>query len=286
MINIGSSFSDSGYSERYGVSVKEHFYINGFNRKISVYYENENHIVKTASNNDEVMDAIRLRSQVFLEELNNKSILDSLDIDEYDIFSDHLLLIDKEKNEVIGTYRFNSNLYSNAFYSEKEFNIFNILILPGIKLELGRACIHKSYRNGTTLTLLWTGLMQYIKSIRADFLFGCSSFNLPDLKAVAQLHKYFKEFNFIDSEKMTVFPTEKYKIKDLDIFSMEVENSGRKEYLLSQRFIPGLVKGYISAGARICGEPIYDPDFNCYDFFTFLDLKQLDEKYVSQVTLS
>ncbi len=286
MIDINSSFEDNAYSEKYGISVKDHFYINGFNRKINVFYENENFIVKTASNNEEVMDTIRLRSQVFLEELNNRCIIDNFDIDEYDILSDHLLLIDKEKNEVIGTYRFNSNLFSNAFYSEKEFNIFNILTLPGIKLELGRACIHKSYRNGTALSLLWTGLVKYIKEIKADYLFGCSSFNLPDLKAVAQLYKYFKEFNFVETQKMMVFPKGKYKIKDLDIFSMQIENSERKEYLLSQRFIPGLVKGYISAGARICGEPIYDPDFNCYDYFTFLDLKQLDEKYVSQVTLS
>ena len=69
------------------------------------------------------------------------------------------------------------------------------------------------------------------------------------------------------------------------VFLMQIESSERKEYLLSQRFIPGLVKGYISAGAKICGEPIYDPDFNCYDYFTFLNVKQIDKDYVSRVTL-
>ena len=155
------------------------FKIRGFVQKIDVYLEKGNVIIKTARNTDDVMRAIELRSKVFLEELG-ASGSGSIDIDEFDILSDHLLLIDKEKDVVIGTYRFNSNLFSNSFYSETEFDIFNVLITPGIKVELGRACIHKEYRGGTTVSLLWTGLLAYMKKIGADYLFGCSSFHVPD----------------------------------------------------------------------------------------------------------
>ena len=86
-------------------------------------------------------------------------------------------------------------------------------------------------------------------------------------------------------DRMRVFPRPKYKIEDLDLFLLQLENSVKKDYLLSQRFIPGLVKGYISAGAKICGEPVYDADFNCHDFFTILDLKKLNQDYVKLVTL-
>ncbi|MFH0976347.1 MAG: GNAT family N-acyltransferase [Spirochaetota bacterium] len=267
----------------FGYTAKEYFNIKGFKQKIDMFIEKENYIIKTASGTDDVLKAIKLRTEVFLEELNNTNIND-IDIDEYDILSDHLLLIDRNKNEVVGTYRFNSNLFSNSFYSETEFDIFNIMTVPGIKLELGRACIKKEYRGGLALSLLWTGLVAYIKRIDADYLFGCSSFHVPDKLEVARLYKLFIEKHFTDESKM-VFPREEFKIKDLDIFLLQVENSGKKEYLLSQRFIPALVKGYISAGAKICGQPIYDPDFNCYDFFTLLDLKDLNQEYLKMVTM-
>ena len=259
------------------------FNIRGFVQKIDVYLEKENVIIKTARNTGDVMRAIELRSKVFLEELG-ASGSGNLDIDEFDILSDHLLLIDKEKDTVIGTYRFNSNLFSNSFYSETEFDIFNVLITPGVKVELGRACIRKEYRGGNTISLLWTGLLAYMKNIGADYLFGCSSFHLPDKINVAQVYKLLME-KHDSGETMRVFPRPKYKIEDLDLFLLQVENSAKKEYLLSQKFIPGLVKGYISAGAKICGEPVYDADFKCHDFFTILDLKKLNQDYVKLVTL-
>ncbi|MBN2402691.1 MAG: GNAT family N-acetyltransferase [Spirochaetes bacterium] len=277
------NFSTSEQRVSYADHALALFNIRGFARKVDLYLEKENYIIKTAQNTDEVMKAIELRSKVFLEEIVNADT-GSMDIDEYDILSDHLLLIDKHKDSVIGTYRFNSNLFSNSFYSENEFDIFNVLITPGIKLELGRACIQNEYRGGITISLLWTGLLAYIKNLGANFLFGCSSFHIPDKLYTAQVYKFLCEKHKAE-ENLTVFPRTKYKIEDLDLFLLQVENSARKDYLLSQRFIPGLVKGYLSAGAKICGKPVYDPDFNCYDFFTLLDLKNLNREYVKLVTI-
>lgn len=283
-MELNLNYGNVKYFKDYGYAAKEFFNIKEFRQKLNIYLEKENFIIRTAANCDDVMKAIELRSLVFLEELGNKEGSGSIDIDEYDILSDHLLLIDRKNDAVIGTYRFNSNMFSNSFYSENEFDILNILTAPGIKVELGRACIHESYRGGLTLSLLWTGLMSYIQTIKADYLFGCSSFHISNRLHVAQLHKLFTERHY--SEKnMRVFPKDKYKISDLDLFMSEVESSAKKEYLLAQRFIPGLVKGYLSAGAKICGEPVYDPDFNCYDFFTLLDLKNLNQDYVKLVTV-
>ena len=268
--------------QAHAASLVRDFRIRGFKQKIKVYIEKGNYIIKTAENRDEVLKAIRLRTEVFLEELNGRDISVDLDIDEYDVLSDHLLLMEKETGNVVGTYRFNSNLYSNSFYSETEFDIFNILTLPGIKVELGRACIHKNFRGGVNIGLLFTGIIQYAKAIRADYFFGCSSFHLPETKYAAQLNRYFMETGK-PGEDMMVYPRKKYSVQDLDLYIAEMENSGSREYLTSRRFIPGLVNGYISAGAVICGEPVYDADFNCYDFFTLLDLKKMDMSYVSRL---
>jgi putative hemolysin len=204
-LNFSSAEQPVSYADR----ALALFNIRGFVQKMDVYLEKEDFIIKTARNTEDVMKAIELRSKVFLEELNNVNA-GRMDIDEYDILSDHLLLIDKEKDSVIGTYRFNSNLFSNSFYSENEFDIFNILVTPGVKVELGRACIRKEYRCGTTLSLLWTGLLAYIKKINADYLFGCSSFDIPDKIYTAQLYKLLME-KHKSNENMMVCPRIKYK---------------------------------------------------------------------------
>ena len=38
--------------------------------------------------------------------------------------------------------------------------------------------------------------------------------------------------------------------------------------------MPPLLKGYLRIGARICGEPAWDPDFNTADFLVWLSLGQ------------
>jgi len=42
---------------------------------------------------------------------------------------------------------------------------------------------------------------------------------------------------------------------------------------------PPLIKGYLRAGAWICGEPAWDPDFNTADLPILLQMNQVDNKY-------
>jgi putative hemolysin len=42
---------------------------------------------------------------------------------------------------------------------------------------------------------------------------------------------------------------------------------------------PALVKGYLRAGAWVCGEPAWDPDFNTADFFILLPLANASPRY-------
>ena len=42
---------------------------------------------------------------------------------------------------------------------------------------------------------------------------------------------------------------------------------------------PALVKGYLRAGAWVCGEPAWDPEFNTADFFLLLPLANVAPRY-------
>jgi putative hemolysin len=44
-------------------------------------------------------------------------------------------------------------------------------------------------------------------------------------------------------------------------------------------YMPPLIKGYLRSGAWVCGEPAWDPDFNCIDLFMLMPLAKLDTRY-------
>ena len=43
--------------------------------------------------------------------------------------------------------------------------------------------------------------------------------------------------------------------------------------------LPALFKGYVRLGGKVCGEPAYDADFHCADFFTYLRMDDVSRKY-------
>ena len=44
--------------------------------------------------------------------------------------------------------------------------------------------------------------------------------------------------------------------------------------------VPPLVKGCLRAGAYICGEPAWDPDFNTADMLVLLPMSRMSPRYV------
>jgi putative hemolysin len=47
--------------------------------------------------------------------------------------------------------------------------------------------------------------------------------------------------------------------------------------------VPGLMRGYLRLGARICGDPAHDPDFGVGDFPALLDKRQADTRYLKRL---
>ena len=43
--------------------------------------------------------------------------------------------------------------------------------------------------------------------------------------------------------------------------------------------MPPLLKAYLSLGARACGEPYWDRDFQCADVFMLLNVSELNPRY-------
>jgi putative hemolysin len=233
------------------------------------HIETENYIVKTAGKLKELYLIFKLRQEAFLLNDQNCRIPFLIDIDEHDFNCDHIVIIDKKSSRICGTYRMQTSLTTKRFYSEEEFDLNHFLAEPGVKLELGRACIHPDFRNGAIIDLLWRGIAKYMQLTGSRYLFGCSSVRLTDAKSVGELNAYLKSQSWLNT-KYQISPTQDFRMDGLidQPFSDE-----------SKKLLPSLLRSYIQAGALVHGDPALDLDFDCIDYLTILDIKKITPSF-------
>ncbi len=211
--------------------------------------------------------ACRLRFKVFNLELGEgliSSYSTGMDQDQFDLFCDHLIVEDRTRGEVVGTYRMQSGITAErhlGYYSAQEFDFSPYESIRDQVLELGRASIERDHRSSEVLTLLWRGIAQYSKFYGLRYLIGCSSLNSQDPQTGWAMYKQLSAF--LVSPEWRTAPFARYELPAVATNSeCEVK-------------IPKLIKTYIAVGARICGTPAWDREFGTIDFLTLLDLAQL-----------
>jgi putative hemolysin len=218
----------------------------------------------------EMEEAQRIRFKVFAEEMGAKlpSADQGLDVDRFDNYCDHLLVRDNGDNKVVGTYRIlppEQAVKAGGYYSETEFDMSRLAHLRDRMVEVGRSCVHPDYRDGATITQLWSGLADYIGKHGHEYLIGCASISMSDgghyaasvYNKVHKLHAAPAEYS--------VFPHCRLPLESLNQ-NLDV-------------IIPPLIKGYLRLGAQIAGEPAWDPDFKCADLFILLPVSRMNERY-------
>jgi putative hemolysin len=252
-----------------------------FKPRIRINIERDGYIIKTADTGEELEETLRLRHNVFYRELIGKELPFELDMDRFDTRCDHLIIIDCKTDNIVGTYRLISSTFSPDFYSEGEFDLNDIKRLDGVKLELGRACIDKKYRNGQTIVLLWLGLNEYINKTQAKYLFGCSSVQTVDFRKIAVIQRYIQQHHYTQPH-IRVKPNDKYRVKD---FASIVSNLDQLSIFEKKaaKLIPSLLSTYLAIGAQICGEPAYDREFKCMDYLTIIDVEAINQRFIGKL---
>jgi putative hemolysin len=223
----------------------------------------------------DIEDAQRLRYEVFAQEMGARlgATDDAIDQDEFDPFCDHLIVRDDDTTRVIGTYRIlppHKARRLGKLYSESEFDLSRLTHLRPSLIEVGRSCVHADYRTGSAILLLWAGLAQYMRASRYRHLIGCASAPLGD--GGMQAARLRDELQlFLASPEYHVFPR-------LPFPHERIPRAVNFE-------IPPLIKGYLRLGAKVCGEPAWDPDFNSADFLIWLSLDGLNRRYARHFDL-
>ena len=231
------------------------------------------YVSRLVRNPQELEAVLRLRFDVFKRELSkNRTAQSGIDIDQYDLTCEHLIVFEKETGRAVGTYRINSIESAKepaGFYASSEFGIEDLPaeILNGA-VELGRACIAKNHRNTRVLFLLWKGLANYLTVTKKRYLFGCCSIFTQDGEVAANVLERLERKGHIH-ESIKVKPRD-----DKVCIPKDFVPDGEKTIEL-----PALVNIYLRIGAKICGEPAIDRDFQTIDFFVVFDLNRINKKY-------
>jgi putative hemolysin len=248
--------------------------LRAFRPKVRLFLERDQYVIKTVESSWELEECLRLRHEIFYQELLNSPSDVGLDMDQFDLICDHLAIVDRRTRKIVGTYRVISSTYSSRFYSAGEFDISQILSLPGNKLELGRACIKKEYRNGLIIALLWRGIMQYAQSVDAKMMFGCSSIPTTDPSTIMQICTYLKAHHF-QMEHISIPVKMSYRMPQLNSLASRRENLDPVELDSVRKSIPPLLLSYLKSGARVGPVPALDRAFRCVDFMTILELDKI-----------
>ncbi|MEQ4618691.1 MAG: GNAT family N-acyltransferase [Corticimicrobacter sp.] len=218
----------------------------------------------------EVEQAQRLRFRVYSEELGVRfpDGHRGIDVDYFDQWCEHLLVREVDTGRVVGTYRIltpEKAREAGRYYSESEFDLAGLSSIRHELVEFGRSCTDPEYRNGGVIMQLWSGLTKFLYLRGYRYAFGCASVSLRDDGVTAAEVWRTVQPHVDRCLPLTVQPLHRYPFEKLD------SNLPAR--------IPALIKGYLKVGAKVCGEPAWDPDFNAADFPVMLCLDEMTARY-------
>ncbi len=241
-------------------------------------------ILRLAKDARDIRAAQRLRYKVFVEELGAHGPLvdddNRLEVDEFDPFFDHLLLIDPKRDpdtlsDVVGVYRLlppEKFALAGRFYSESEFDLSRLKASGRRLLELGRSCVHPDMRGGAAMFLLWNGLAEYVLERGIEVLFGAASFHGTDVGALAQplslLHHHHQA---PEALRVTPQPTHAQ--------AMDLLPEAGVNRAAAMSGIPALIKAYLRLGGHVSDGAWIDHDFNTIDVCLVMDTARMSGKH-------
>jgi len=228
-------------------------------------------VMQLARSNEDLEAIQRLRYQVFTEEMGAvfPEAVDGLDCDRFDPWCKHLMVKEVSTQRVVGTYRVltpDNAKRAGGYYAAQEFDLSGLGPIAEQFVEIGRSCTHPDHRDGSVIMMLWAGLIGFMTHGGFRYMLGCASVSLrDDGVTAAEVWRVARKMMAQRPDAPRVTPLNRYPVEKLDS-------------ALPAR-VPPLIKGYLNIGAKICGEPAWDPDFNAADFPVLLDMHAMDPRY-------
>jgi putative hemolysin len=238
-----------------------------------------------SNDRNDIEAAQKLRYDVFRAEpgFSDSIGADGMDADRFDEFCDHLLVRDERSGQVIGCYRMLTAEGAHAaggLYTASEFTLAGFeRILPNA-VEMGRACVHPDHRSGSVLSLMWSGILSYLQVTGNEWVIGCVSVPIQESADAVPGANVRGVRDVMLTSYRAPRPLIAVPRRPVVLDGVPLDRIEPPERVA----VPPLLRGYLRLGARICGEPSYDPDFGVADFVAILGLGQANQRYLARLS--
>lgn len=245
--------------------------------------------VRLARDGADIRAAQRLRYGVFVHELGaageTVDHAQRLEIDPLDEACDHLLLIDRKREEgaldqVVGVYRLLSDegaARAGRFYCDAEYDLSPLRNSGRRLVELSRSCVHRDYRRGPAMMFLWQGVAEYVLRRGIEIMFGVASFGGTDTERHAQALSLLHHFHLAPPALRPRALAGHFQPMDL----IAPDDIDRAAALAS---MPALIRAYLRLGGFV-GEGAYvDHPFNTVDVCLIMDTAAMSARHIGYYT--
>ena len=195
-----------------------------------------------------------LRHRVFIEEIGYRAGVpgDGRDCDEFDDRCDHILLMDTDRGELLGTYRAIDG--ATGLYGGLQFDLSPLRSITPHILQGGRTCVAAEYRQGPAIQYLSYGMELLLRERGSRYFLGSESFRVAGPEPLNAIHSYLRQFG-ADPEWYT--PAQPAAaVPGLTIVPVSQAD---------ERALPGIIRMDLRMGFLACSPPAWDADFGCYD---------------------
>ncbi|CAN5492661.1 GNAT family N-acetyltransferase [soil metagenome] len=234
----------------------------------------KHYTVKIADTEKQVINALKLRYEIFYVELDRNFKNDAtIDEDKFDKQCHHLIVIDNNENEIVGTYRLQTIEQAEkgfGFYSGTYFFLDGFpedVLINGF--EVGRACIKQEHRNGRVLYLLWKGFAGYLQFYKKRYLFGNLGISIPNEESAVAMYSQLINEEFIHPS-IQLQPKKQFKC------TLPLKNTNGNS--LSATKASPLLQNYIDIGCAVCSKPAFHPDLKLLYIMILLDVHEISDK--------
>lgn len=236
-------------------------------------YADTDRYITGFANSDLCVDAaLRLRYEVFnleLEEGLAGAHETGLDRDAFDQQMTHLVLLDRDSERVVGTYRLQSVRQAHThrgLYSAQEYDLSGLSAYLDATVEVGRACLAADHRNFRAMIAMWLGIGAFMNVYELRYLFGCCSLTTQDTDDGWRALKTIRDGGCLHPA-LFLPANPKHSCGDP---SREHDSD-----LGPPIKLPKLFRTYLKLGAQVISEPAIDRDFGTIDFLVMMDGKQV-----------
>jgi putative hemolysin len=219
-----------------------------------------------------------LRYDVFVRELGaGGDLVDhaaGLERDEFDDFCDQMIVCDAATGQVVGVYRLlrdDQAAKAGRFYSEGEYDLAALRASGRRLLELGRSCLHRDYRGGLAMHVLWSALADYVARHGIEILFGVASFHGTDAARLAPPLSLLHHAHLAPSDlRVRALPE--------GFHPMDLIAPGDLDRVAAMVQVPSLIKAYLRLGGVVGEGAFIDRVFNTIDVCLILDTARMTDR--------